>query len=56
METENYSDDGTVIGIVSDVVEDFLEQDVPGSVVLIILAVVMAREIGGFWLKLRGKK
>ena len=53
-EEENYSDDGTIIGIVSDVVEDFLDQDVPGSVVLIIVIVVLFREATGFYLKLRG--
>lgn len=54
-EAEDTSDDGTMLGIAGDVVEDFVDQCVPGSVVLIIVLIVMFREVTGFWLRLRGK-
>lgn len=36
-EAENYADDGSVWGVVGDVLEDIMEQQVPGSIVLLIV-------------------
>lgn len=55
-EAEHATDDGTLLGIIGDVVEDFLDKDIPASVVLFIVAIIMAREVMGFWLKMRGRK
>lgn len=53
MEAEDFTDNGTVIGIADDVIEDLLDQCIPASVVLLFLAFYLAREAMGFWLKLK---
>lgn len=44
-EVENYSDDGSFVAIFADWIEDLLEQQMDGSVVLLILAAVFAPKV-----------
>ena len=44
-EIENTADDGSFLSIVADWIEDLMEQQISGSVVLLILVAVFAPKI-----------
>lgn len=41
-EREDTSDDGSIVAIVDDWLEDLMDQSIPGSVVLLIVIVALA--------------
>ncbi len=47
--------DETFLGLLYDIFGDIISQQVPGSIVLLIVGVVLFREIIGAWLKWRTK-
>jgi len=45
MEPEDYSDDGSIVSVAHDFVEDIMEKQVDGSIVLLIVLVLIANPI-----------
>lgn len=60
VEPEDYSDDGSWTAIVADWMEDLIEQQIPGSVVVLIVVVaflpMLVRAVGNYFKHRRGGK